>query len=136
MMDPMPPLRQPRTTSPPRTPHEDMPVAPDRPLSLQRAVAPDLKPIKPTFLCASSRRSDNDDDDNASPAAPSLVPKLSRPEYYSSPSVEAMSKMSESKLSRIDNLEIGRYGYGSVRCPGLTDTRRVDFDKAITIDRG
>ena len=29
-----------------------------------------------------------------------------------------MSRMTEAQLSRIDNLEIGRYGYGSVKWPG------------------
>jgi len=44
--------------------------------------------------------------------------------------------MSEVKLSQIDNLEIGRYGYGSIKWPGLTDVRRLDFDKIIDIERG
>merc|ERR1711920_488496 len=47
-----------------------------------------------------------------------------------------MSRMSEAKLCAIDNLEVGRYGYGSVRWPGLTDVRRIDFDDVLTIDRG
>lgn len=47
-----------------------------------------------------------------------------------------MSKMSEARLSQIDNLEIGRYGYGSIKWPGLTDVRRLDFDKIIEIERG
>jgi len=44
--------------------------------------------------------------------------------------------MSELQLSRIDNLEIGRYGFGSIRWPGLTDVRRLDFDADIAIERG
>jgi hypothetical protein len=47
-----------------------------------------------------------------------------------------MSKMSEVKLSQIDNLEIGRYGFGSIKWPGLTDVRRLDFDKILDIERG
>ena len=31
---------------------------------------------------------------------------------------EAMSRMTEAQLSKIDNLEIGRYGYGAVKWPG------------------
>merc|ERR1712151_499673 len=61
---------------------------------------------------------------------------LSRVDYYSSPSAEAMSNMSEAKLSQIDNLEIGRYGFGSVRWPGLTDVRQLDLDADVTIERG
>jgi len=93
----------------------------------------DIKPVKPNFVRHLSR-SGSDDDERPAPAA--LVPRLERDEYYSSPSVEAMSKMSEAKLSRIDNLEIGRYGYGSVRWPGLTDVRRLDFDADVIIGRG
>jgi hypothetical protein len=44
--------------------------------------------------------------------------------------------MSEAKLRRIDNLEIGRYGFGSVTWPGLTDVRRLNFDELVVIDRG
>jgi len=44
--------------------------------------------------------------------------------------------MSEAALARIDNLEIGRYGFGSVRWPGLTDVRRLDFDAIVIIERG
>lgn len=75
-------------------------------------------------------------DEDFSSAPWTLVPRLTRDEYFTNPSIEAMSRMSEAKLSRIDNLEVGRYGYGSVRWPGLTDVRRVDFDEVITIDRG
>lgn len=65
-------------------------------------------------------------------APASLVPKLSRSDYYSTPSVdpgqevlkrfsfakEAMSRMTEAQLSRVDNLEVGRYGFGAVKWPG------------------
>eukprot|EP00932_Pfiesteria_piscicida_P002077 SRR837773.12021.p1 GENE.SRR837773.12021~~SRR837773.12021.p1 ORF type:complete len:216 (+),score=11.41 SRR837773.12021:57-650(+) len=97
---------------------------------------PDVRPpIKPNFRCRRhSERCGEDDFDT--PAHPSLVPTLKRGDYYSSPSIEAMSKMSEAKLSQIDNLEIGRYGCGSVRWPGLTDVRRLDFDAIVVIDRG
>lgn len=43
--------------------------------------------------------------------------------------------MSEVKLSQIDNFEIGRYGFGSIKWPGLTDVRKLDFDKIIDIER-
>ena len=31
---------------------------------------------------------------------------------------EAMSRMTEAQLSRVDNLEVGRYGFGAVKWPG------------------
>jgi len=45
-----------------------------------------------------------------------------------------MSKMTEAELSRIDNLEIGSYKSGSVKWPGVTDVRGLDFDKIIVIE--
>jgi len=129
--DLLPPLRRPRDTSPPRTPQADTGAAPDRPLE-----APALeRPIKPKFFVHAVDRPFGTEDD-AQPAPASLLPRLKRPEYYSSPSIEMMSKMSEVKLSQIDNLEIGRYGYGSIKWPGLTDVRRLDLDKIIDIERG
>merc|ERR1719181_652243 len=131
--DLLPPLRRPRETSPPRAlpPQADTGAAPDRPLE---APAPDVKPIKPTFVRHAVERVNVDTD--AQPAPASLLPRLTRMEYYSSPSIEMMSKMTEAKLSQIDNFEIGRYGFGSIKWPGLTDVRRLDFDNIIEIERG
>lgn len=94
----------------------------------------DVRPIKPNFVRHAVERVGTDD--NAQPAPASLLPRMTRQEYYSSPSIEMMSKMSEVKLSQIDNLEIGRYGFGCIKWPGLTDVRRIDFDRVIDIERG
>merc|ERR1712217_676486 len=93
-------------------------------------------PIKPNLFCHSHSNERADDVDDFSIAPYTLLPRLKREEYYTNPSIEAMGRMSEAKLSAIDNLEVGRYGYGCVRWPGLTDVRRLDFDTMITIDRG
>lgn len=130
--DLLPPLRRPRENSPPRTPRADTGAAPDRPLD---APALDHRPIKPNFVRHAIDRTLSSDE-CMQPAPASLLPLLTREEYYSSPSTEMMSKMSEVKLSQIDNFEIGRYGYGSIKWPGLTDVRRLDFDKIIDIERG
>jgi len=95
----------------------------------------DVKPIKPNFVRHAPERTGFNDEGDA-PAPASFWPKLERPEYFSSPSIEKMSQMTEAALSCIDNLEISRYGYGSVQWPGLTDVRKLDFDAAITIERG
>lgn len=99
------------------------------------APALEVRPIKPKFVRHAADRSLSADE-NGESAPLSLLPHSSRQEYYSSPSIEMMSKMSEAKLSQIDNLEIGRYGYGSIKWPGLTDVRQLDFDKIIDIQRG
>jgi hypothetical protein len=132
----MPPLRRPRETSPPRSRQEEEVAVAKKMLEEAPVLqSPSLQPIKPNFL-RHTPDGEMDDERDGLPAPASLLPILTRPEYYSSPSIEAMSKMSEAKLSRIDNLEIGRYGYGCVRWPGLTDVRRVNFDEVISIDRG
>merc|ERR1712217_241576 len=95
-----------------------------------------VAPIKPNLVRHSHSNERSDDVDDFSIAPYTLLPRLKREEYYTNPSIEAMSRMSEAKLSAIDNLEVGRYGYGCVRWPGLTDVRRVDFDEVISIDRG
>lgn len=47
-----------------------------------------------------------------------------------------MSRMSETALSCVDNLEIGRYGSGSIKWPGLTDVRGLDLDELVQIEQG
>lgn len=68
--------------------------------------------------------------------AKDLAPKLSRPDYYCKPSIEMLQTMSERELSLVDNLCIGRHGYGFITWSGITDVRQVDFDAIVTIDRG
>lgn len=129
----MPPLRRPRETSPawlPRASPADGSATPQQAAS----PSPDVRPIKPNFVRHGSERLGDEEPDTA--AHPSLVPKLTRHDYYSTPSIEALSKLSEAKLSQVDNLEIGRYGCGTVRWPGLTDVRRLDFDSLVVIDKG
>jgi nuclear pore complex protein Nup98-Nup96 len=94
----------------------------------------DVRPIKPNLVRHPLERCEDNDEDAPAPA--SLVPRLSRPEYYSDPSIEKMSTMSEAQLSRLDNLVIGRYGFGSVRWPGLSDVRQIDFDDTVVIEQG
>lgn len=143
--DLMPPLRRPRGSmpSPPRTPREDDVASRgggsqclDAGADSAAGEPVDIKPIKPKPIKHTLDRLEGSQEDGGARAAASLVPKLTRPEYWSSPSIEAMSQMSELQLSRVDNLEIGHYGCGSVQWPGLTDVRRLDFDADVTIGKG
>ena len=68
--------------------------------------------------------------------AHSLVPILTRPDYYCKPSIDKMCRMSEKELSEIDHLQIGRYGNGFIEWPGLTDVRGLDFDNIVKIEPG
>lgn len=73
-------------------------------------------------------------DDDIAPA--SLRPILARPEYFSNPSMQKLATLSEKELANVDNFEIGRHGFGSIKWPGLTDLRRVNLDELVQIDRG
>lgn len=44
--------------------------------------------------------------------------------------------MSETQLSRVDNFEISRPHYGSVKFPGLTDLRSLSLDDIVAFDQG
>lgn len=90
----------------------------------------DATPIKPNFV---RQTADASEADGQAPA--SLAPRLERPEYFCKPSVEMMAQMSEDQLKRVDNLEVGRHGYGHVMWPGLTDVRGMNFDQDVKIDR-
>lgn len=65
-----------------------------------------------------------------------VAPSLTRAEYFSNPSCDEMDKMSEEELKQIDNFEIGRHGFGSVKWPGLSDVRGLDLDQIINIGDG
>jgi len=132
----LPPLRRPQGASATRTAFEDAPTAADGAPETQ-APHLEVRPIRPNFVRHAPEMSPEEEYlDGAAPAPLALMPRLSRPEYFSTPSIEAMSKMPEAKLSRIDNLEIGRYGVGSIKWPGLTDVRRLDFDNVVVIEQG
>jgi len=75
------------------------------------------------------------DGDESPRAAPDLVPLLARSDYFSRPSIEMMKMMTEKQLSLIDNLVIGRHGFGEITWPGVTDVRQANFDKMVIIDK-
>jgi len=75
------------------------------------------------------------DDEESPMAASDLVPILDRSDYFSRPSIEMMKMMTEKQLSQIDNLVIGRHGFGEITWHGVTDVRQVNFDKIVHIDK-
>eukprot|EP00746_Dinoflagellata_sp_MGD_P022208 gnl/MRDRNA2_/MRDRNA2_15194_c0_seq1.p1 gnl/MRDRNA2_/MRDRNA2_15194_c0~~gnl/MRDRNA2_/MRDRNA2_15194_c0_seq1.p1 ORF type:complete len:408 (+),score=59.94 gnl/MRDRNA2_/MRDRNA2_15194_c0_seq1:157-1224(+) len=92
--------------------------------------------VRPTFVHHDSEMNADDVYGHFTPAPESIRPRLTKPDFYSTPSVEKMKSMTEAQLSQIDNLEVGRLGFGRITWPGLTDVRRVDFDTAVSIERG
>lgn len=97
---------------------------------------PGEAPLVPNFIRHHRPDKAIDLEDASTVAPKSLLPSLKRPDYYSSPSIEMMSKMTEKGLMQVDNLEIGHYVYGSVKWPGVTDVRRMDFDLLVEIEHG
>jgi len=90
----------------------------------------------PVFVDDSLDESSDGSCSHLVPAPAVLVPTMNRPDYFCKPSVEKMKTMTEEQLSQIDELEVGRYGVGSITWPGSTDVRCIDFDTAVCIERG
>jgi nuclear pore complex protein Nup98-Nup96 len=64
------------------------------------------------------------------------VPSLTRDMYFSKPSIEEMSRMSEKQLMKIRDFEICHESFGSIKWPGFIDVRGLDLDKLVTIKQG
>jgi nuclear pore complex protein Nup98-Nup96 len=64
------------------------------------------------------------------------VPSLTREMYFSRPSIEELSRMSERELMKIRDFEICHERFGSIKWPGFTDVRSLDLDKVVTIKQG
>ncbi|XP_066985536.1 nuclear pore complex protein Nup98-Nup96 isoform X4 [Macrobrachium rosenbergii] len=62
--------------------------------------------------------------------------KLTLPEYYTLPSLEDLKDMIDSQgRCIVENLTVGRYGYGNVCFLGVTDVTGLDFDSLVSIYR-
>ncbi|XP_068236847.1 nuclear pore complex protein Nup98-Nup96-like isoform X2 [Palaemon carinicauda] len=62
--------------------------------------------------------------------------KLTLSEYYTLPSLEDLKDMIDSQgRCVVENLTVGRYGYGNVCFLGVTDVTGLDFDSLISIYR-
>ncbi|XP_024021864.1 nuclear pore complex protein NUP96 isoform X2 [Morus notabilis] len=66
------------------------------------------------------------------------LPTLHKPEYYMEPCFDELVQrelMDPGYCSRVPDLTIGRYGYGSVKYVGETDVRLLDVDAIVTFGR-
>ena len=55
---------------------------------------------------------------------------LTRPGYYTLPSLEVMAELvDDSGECNVEDLTIGREGYGSIFFPGITDVTNLNFDE-------
>lgn len=64
------------------------------------------------------------------------MPKLSRPDYYTEPSMADLSRMSAESRSQIHQFTVGRYNIGSIMFTGCTDVNNLDLDFLIEINQG
>lgn len=92
--------------------------------------------IKPKFTRHVAETAEEEGGDDFVADASKLVPTLTREGYFTSPSLQAITHMPEAELKQIDNFEVGRHGFGSVKWPGITDVRGLDLDKIISIGEG
>ncbi|CCF75593.1 Nucleoporin autopeptidase [Babesia microti strain RI] len=59
------------------------------------------------------------------------APKLTKAYYYTTPSIESLSMMTEEQLAAVCDLTIRHEKFGEVLWPGFTDVREMDFDKVV-----
>lgn len=69
--------------------------------------------------------------------APHLVPVFAKcgESYYCDPPLEQLRQMSEKDLSAVENLKIGRKGFGFIKWRGVTDIRGMNFDEDVVIEQ-
>jgi len=63
-----------------------------------------------------------------------LVPKLTKENYVTSPSIKELGEMSEVELATVSNFVVERVGIGSVAWDGAVDIRGIDLDSIISIE--
>lgn len=61
----------------------------------------------------------------------SCVPTLTKEGYYTIPSIDEMSRMSENELSHVKNFTIGKRGIGELVFTNETDVRNLNLDEII-----
>jgi nuclear pore complex protein Nup98-Nup96 len=62
-----------------------------------------------------------------------LAPKLTKPGYIVTPSLQELAKMSEVDLATVSGFSVSREGHGSVAWEGAVDVRGVDLDVVVNI---
>ena len=70
---------------------------------------------------------------NQAAASCHLAPKLTKPGYIVTPSLQELAKMSEADLATVSGFRVSREGHGSVAWEGAVDVRGVDLDVVVNI---
>jgi len=65
------------------------------------------------------------------------LPVLTKAEYYCSPSLAELGRLSASDMARgVSEFTVGRKGYGSITWKGTVDVRGLDLDAIVDIGDG
>uniref|UniRef100_A0A7S3QAT4 Peptidase S59 domain-containing protein n=1 Tax=Chaetoceros debilis TaxID=122233 RepID=A0A7S3QAT4_9STRA len=62
------------------------------------------------------------------------LPQLTKPGYAMTPSLDALSRLSEADLAAVPNFVVEKIGIGSVAWVGAVDIRGIDLDAVISIE--
>lgn len=101
------------------------------------SIAPSIEPMQ-------QLSSENVSESNTSSKIATILPvnnvlnkiKLSRPEYYSDPSIEILNEQYEGAILNLEiGLTIGRVGFGSVFWPGPLELGLIDLDEIVYIEQ-
>ena len=71
---------------------------------------------------------------NASPAKKNAAPKLTKPGYQCTPTIEVLGAMAPEDLAAVPNFSVERPGVGKIEWEGAVDVRGADFDSVIIIE--
>ncbi|KAH8742027.1 nucleoporin [Cryptosporidium ryanae] len=64
----------------------------------------------------------------------SLVPILTKSDYFCIPSIEVLKTFSEDRLAIVEDFRIVREGVGEIMWPGITDLRGINLDLVVSIE--
>ena len=106
--------------------------------------APNLSPVDESYdfyrsVIGSPAGNGNTENDFGSPVSGNgsinaSIPKLTKAGYDVTPSLDALSQMSEADLAAVPNFVVERIGFGSVAWDGAVDVRGIDLDSVVCIE--
>ena len=64
------------------------------------------------------------------------LPVLNKDGYYTVPSIEELRRRPLLEQQAVENLRVGRVGFGEIRWPGKTDVTGVNIGNVVSIEHG
>lgn len=72
--------------------------------------------------------------DDHLPVKRPVLPTLTKPDYYTVPSMEDLSEMSDQGRETVHNFIVGRKSFGEIKFLGETNVNGLDLDKLVVIE--